>query len=260
MRHAALGIELVVQWQSVAGARVLWWVAAVLRVVFTYSVFTAITVSDRKPPLAQGINGGWLVAVVATQSLVVLGCFAAPRFGGSEAVPLLLVSLWLAGGMLYVWMISLIFYRYTFFQFLPSDLMPPCWINMGAMAISTLAGSLLILISGRSALLTALEPFPRGCTLFYWATATWWIPMLVVLGVWRHGARRFPLRYDSNYWGLVFPLGMYATASYRMREAMSLPILGALSETFVGIALFAWTLTFFGLLRTLVLRTISYRR
>ena len=42
------------------------------------------------------------------------------------------------GGMLYIWMMSLIFYRYTFFPFSPGDLSPPYWINMGAMAISTL--------------------------------------------------------------------------------------------------------------------------
>ena len=46
--------------------------------------------------------------------------------------------MWLWGGMLYIWMISLIFYRYTFFPFQPGDLTPPYWINMGAMAISTL--------------------------------------------------------------------------------------------------------------------------
>ena len=46
--------------------------------------------------------------------------------------------------MLYIWIISLIFYRYTFFAMEPSDLAPPYWINMGAVAISTLAGALLV--------------------------------------------------------------------------------------------------------------------
>jgi Voltage-dependent anion channel len=43
--------------------------------------------------------------------------------------------------MLYIWIISLIFYRHTFFVLEPSDLAPPCWINMGAVAISALARS-----------------------------------------------------------------------------------------------------------------------
>ena len=34
--------------------------------------------------------------------------------------------------MLYIWIISLIFYRYTFFVLDPSHLAPPYWINMGA--------------------------------------------------------------------------------------------------------------------------------
>ena len=53
------------------------------------------------------------------------------------------LAMWLGGGMLYIWIISLIFYRYTFFVMSPSDLAPPYWINMGAAAISTLAGTAL---------------------------------------------------------------------------------------------------------------------
>lgn len=29
--------------------------------------------------------------------------------------------------------------------------------------------------------------------MFFWATATWWIPMLVILGFWRHVYKRFLL-------------------------------------------------------------------
>jgi tellurite resistance protein TehA-like permease len=87
------------------------------------------------------------------------------------------LSMWFCGGMLYIWLISLIFYRYTFFRFLPSDLMPSYWINMGAMAISTLAGTLLIERASEADFLAYMLPFLRGFTLFCWATATWWIPM-----------------------------------------------------------------------------------
>ena len=36
-------------------------------VLFTYTIFTVLTVKQDKPELARGINGGWLLAVVATQ-------------------------------------------------------------------------------------------------------------------------------------------------------------------------------------------------
>ena len=250
---SVLGVQLAAQRQMFDAARVLWWVAFALWLVLTYAIFTALTVKREKPGLAEGINGGWLTAVVATQSLVVLGAIAPPRFAGNpELVILALVSLWLAGGMLYIWMISLIFYRYTFFRFLPTDLMPPYWINMGAMAISTLAGALLIRIAGSSPLLTSMLPFVKGFTLLYWATATWWIPMLLVLGVWRYGFRKIPLTYDPMYWGAVFPLAMYTTATFRLSEAFAAPYLVAVSYVFVAAALTAWLMTFLGMVFSIV--------
>lgn len=255
---SVLGVQIAVQRQMFDTARGLWWAAFALWLVLTYAIFTALTVKRDKPGLAEGINGGWLTAVVATQSLVVLGAIAPPRFGGQpELVILALMSLWLAGGMLYIWMISLIFYRYTFFRFLPSDLMPPYWINMGAMAISTLAGALLIRIAGSSPLLTSMLPFVKGFTLLYWATATWWIPMLLVLGVWRYGFRKIPLTYDPLYWGAVFPLAMYTTATFRLAEAVEAPYLVPISHVFVAAALTAWLMTFLGMVFSIVVATAA---
>jgi tellurite resistance protein TehA-like permease len=254
---SVIGIQLAVQRQMLDAARGLWWLAFALWLGLTYAVFTALTVRRDKPGLAEGINGGWLTAVVATQSLVVLGAIAPPRIGSNpEIVALILVSLWLAGGMLYIWMISLIFYRYTFFRFLPSDLMPPYWINMGAMAISTLAGALLIRVAGQSPLLGSILPFLKGFTLFFWATATWWIPMLGVLGVWRHIFRKVPLVYDPLYWGAVFPLGMYTTATYRLAEVLPAPFLMVVPRVFVIAAITAWLMIFLGMILTLVVATM----
>src|SRR3546814_2612985 len=93
---------------------------------------------------------------------------------------------------------------------------------MGAMAISTLAGSLLIMNASDAPYLVSLLPFLKGFTIFYWATGTWWIPMLLLLGLWRYGYKRFPFRYDPLYWGEVFPLGMYPASPSEMNQAMGL--------------------------------------
>jgi len=159
------------------------------------------------------------------------------------------LSMWLWGGMLYIWIISLIFYRYTFFVMSPSDLAPPYWINMGAVAISTLAGTMLIAATPSWSVLAELLPFLKGLTLLFWATATWWIPMLVGLGVWRHVYRRFPLRYDPLYWGAVFPLGMYAVCTFRLAQAIGVPVLLPVARVFLYLALAAWTLALIGLVR-----------
>ncbi|HMM56324.1 MAG TPA: tellurite resistance/C4-dicarboxylate transporter family protein [Rudaea sp.] len=219
----------------------------------TYTIFTVLTVKRPKPSLDRGINGGWLLAVVATQSMAVLAALIAAQVGQPLRVELnfFALSMWLWGGMLYIWMMSLIFYRYTFFEFSPADLSPPYWINMGAMAISTLAGSLLILNTPHAPFLDSMLPFIKGFTVFYWATGTWWIPMLLVLAVWRHVIRRFPFTYDPMYWGAVFPLGMYAVATLRMMQAMDLGFLGWLPHFMFGAGLLAWVLLFVGQLRAL---------
>jgi tellurite resistance protein TehA-like permease len=269
MHHGrAVGFFTVVAGTSVIGSQLLivagawrpaawlWTGAIVLWALVTYTVFAALTLKSQKPTLADGINGGWLVSVVAAQSVSALGSQLAPGWG-PQAANVLLFSLlmWLGGGMLYIWIISLIFYRYTFFPMSPSDLAPPYWINMGAVAISTLAGSLLVLAAPHSELVRDILPFIKGLTLMFWATATWWIPMLVILGIWRHVYHRFPLRYDPLYWGAVFPLGMYAVCTFRLAEAIEVPALLTIPRVFVFVALGAWALALIGLISALARRS-----
>lgn len=243
-----LGSQCLLIGESRAAASVLWCAGIVLWAVLTYGVFTLLTVKAEKPSLAEGINGGWLISVVAAQSVAVLGAQLGPSFG-THAPEVLVFSLamWLGGGMLYLWIISLIFYRYTFFTMIPSDLAPPYWINMGAAAISTLAGATLVAAAPHSPAIDQILPFVRGLTFLWWATASWWIPMLVILGVWRHGVRKFPLRYDPLYWGAVFPLGMYTVCTARLSRAVDAAFLISISGVFVYVALAAWSIVALGL-------------
>ncbi len=247
--------------ENLFAGKALWLLAVVLWVCLTYTIFTALTVRREKPTLDRGINGGWLLAVVATQALSVSSALLAARIGQPHRLELNLMalSMWLWGGMLYILTMSMIFYRYAFFRLSPDDLAPPYWINMGAMAISTLAGSLLILNAGDAPYLVSLLPFVKGFTVFYWATGTWWIPMLLLLGVWRYGYERFPFRYDPLYWGAVFPLGMYAACTWQMDHAMGFGFLDPLPRAFLYIALSAWVLTFCGMLHALVRDLIRAR-
>ncbi|MCC7033697.1 MAG: tellurite resistance/C4-dicarboxylate transporter family protein [Acidobacteria bacterium] len=256
-----LGSQLLLLRQATTLAFGLWVLAVLLWILCTYAVFVALSIREDKPSLAEGINGGWLIAVVATQALCVLGSSVLPdRLANRDAAWFILVSFWLCGGMLYTWMISLIFYRYTFFRFLPEDLMPPYWINMGAVAISTLAGTALVAASTGSPLMESIRPFVKGGTILYWATATWWIPMLLIFGIWRHAARRVAFRYDPLYWGLVFPLGMYSVCTYRLVETFNLPFLAWISRGFIVVAIIAWMFTFSGLVtRALHLALLGLR-
>jgi tellurite resistance protein TehA-like permease len=251
---SVLGSQFVVLARDYETATVLGMLAVVLWIGLTYTIFTAFTIKEDKPPLERGLSGAWLLAVVATQSIAMLSGLVAAH----EAQPyklglnFLALSMWLSGGMLYIWMISLIFYRYAFFRFSPGDLSPPYWINMGAMAISTLAGSLLIVNAPDAPFLESILPFLKGFTVLYWATGTWWIPMLVVLALWRYVYKRFPLRYDPLYWGAVFPLGMYAAATHELSAAMHFDFLAFLPPVFMYVALAAWSAAFIGAVRSVL--------
>ena len=121
---------------------------------------------------------------------------------------------------------------------------------MGAVAISTLAGATLAEHAPLSPVISEMIPFVKGLSLFFWAIATWWIPMLVVLGIWLYLMRGVPFAYDPLYWGAVFPLGMYSVATYHLTKIVETPFLMRLSQAFMIIALAAWLATLFGFLDT----------
>ncbi|MCC7401898.1 MAG: tellurite resistance/C4-dicarboxylate transporter family protein [Chitinophagaceae bacterium] len=248
-----MGSQFIIIYENYKIATLLWAFGVILWIAITYIIFTTLTIKEKKPPLSEGITGAWLLAVVSTQSIAVLTTLIASHWEQPFKLQanFFALSMWLWGGMLYIWMISLIFYRYTFFKFSPGDLAPPYWINMGAMAISALAGSLLIMNVEHAPFLHSLLPFLKGFTVFYWATGTWWIPMLLILAVWRHVYKKFPLTYDPLYWGAVFPLGMYTVATLRMAHALNLDFLLSVPGYFIYAALLAWFATFIGMLRSL---------
>jgi tellurite resistance protein TehA-like permease len=254
------GTQLIVVAGAPAIAHWLWLLGLVLWVVIMYGFFFAVTVREHKPTLALGINGAWLIASVATQAVSVLGTLAAPTFGAShEIVRFVALCMYLLGAMLYLAIITLIFYRFTFVKVTVESMTPPYWINMGAVAISTLAGATLMLHADAWGFIGELLPFIKGFTLFFWVTATWWIPLLVALMTWRHVWRRHPILYDPQFWGMVFPLAMYTTATFQLAKAEHLDFLVVIPEGFVFVALAAWLLAFAGLLRSIArgTRTVS---
>lgn len=82
------------------------------------------------------------------------------------------VCMYFLGCMLYLNIITLIFYRFTFLKMDSSAFTPPYWINMGAVGITSLAGATLIKQSEYWSFLAEITPFLKGFTLFFWAAGT----------------------------------------------------------------------------------------
>jgi tellurite resistance protein TehA-like permease len=166
------------------------------------------------------------------------------------------------GVVLYVIVMTMVFLRWTFVSLDPTEADPPAWIAAGAVAITVLAGSNLLLAAPSSERLERVAPFLEGVVVLAWATATFWFPLMIAIGVWRHIVRRVPLRYHPSYWAMVFPLGMYGVSTFRMRDAIDLRALEWLPELMLAVVLVAWSAAAVGLAHEgwRALRTVSAAR
>jgi tellurite resistance protein TehA-like permease len=227
-------------------AWVLWWVGVALWPLLLYSALIAVVVRSPKPGLGRGIGGTWFLLTVSTESIAVLGALLLPRHPG-DGLAFACLGLFLLGIVLYLIVMTLVFQRWTLQDLEPTEADPPSWIAAGAVAITVLAGANLLTAASVSERLDRLRPVIEALMTLAWATATFWFPLMVAIGIWRHVVRRLPLRYHPSYWALVFPLGMYSAATFRMRAAVDLDALAWLPKVAFAVALAAWLLTAIGL-------------
>ncbi|WP_411842562.1 tellurite resistance/C4-dicarboxylate transporter family protein [Salinicoccus sp. HZC-1] len=236
-----LGSQLVVI-KGLYTVGLIFWVAAfLLWIILMYAFFTFVIVKKIKPAIEEAVNGGWLLAVVSTQSISVLGTLISPSTGEfSEIVLFISLCHFLLGCMLYLNIISVIFYRLMFLKVEVMSLAPPYWINMGAIAITTLAGSMLMIYGTEFSLVEELMVFIKGFTLFYWVLGTWWIPLLVSLGIWRHILNHYPLTYDPQMWGMAFPIAMYTVGTTKLSMALDFEFLMIIPYITIFAAIGVW--------------------
>lgn len=254
-----LGTQLVAR--GMAGPAIaLWLFALVAWIALGYFAF-GVMVLNNTAAAADVIFGGWLVAIVGAESLSLLGAELAPSFDAFAALAFFAVYFfWAVGVALYGVFITLFSYRLFFQHVEADDLSPILWVVMGAAAISTVAGCGLVLNPPTAPYLAALLTFVKGVTLFMWAWGSWWIPLLLLLGFWKHVVRKQALAYHPGFWSLVFPLGMYAMATFRFSVVAEFPPLQVIPRFMIWVALAAWGITLCGALRALArnLRSSSY--
>ena len=237
--------------------------AAVVWVGLTYALPWSIVAAARRPVLG-GINGTWLVWVVATQSLSIVAAAVTPSAPASwlrTDLPAVAVCLWGLGVMLYLVLIVIIFLRLLLIEVTPAEMGPAYWIAMGATAISVRAAAgILVLHDPHAMMLVALlRPFVTGLSVVLWAFGTWWIPLLVLLGFWRYVLRRYPRTYEPRLWNVVFPLGMYTVASFSLGQVRGLGFMVSVARAWVWVGVAAWVVVL-SLMGVALLRVLFDRR
>lgn len=217
--------------------------AAAVWLVLTYGVPASLLLTRAHDSVLSGVNGSWLLWVVSTESLALT---AAVLVSAWPAQARLLASfatgLWSLGLVLYLLLVSLILLRWLTVPVTPQALGPPYWILMGATAITVLAGAKILVLPGTLPAVRATAGFVEGFSYALWAFGTWWIPLLVILGFWRHVRQRWPLTYEPPLWSVVFPLGMYSVATLTFGQAAGISFMAPLARVMIWVAVAAWIL------------------
>src|SRR5690554_1555355 len=214
-------------------------VSVPLWLLLTYGVPGALILRTNDRSVASEVNGSWFLWVVGTQSLATASAAIAPLWH-NQALAAIAVALWGIGVMLYLILATLVTLRLLTVRSEPRTLGASYWIYMGATAITVLAGSRILVLPAEAPIVAATSEIVSGLTFVLWAFGVWWVPLLVIFGIWRHAVRRVPLRYEAELWSIVFPLGMYAVASIHYGTEVGLPLVVSMGEVGAWVAGAAW--------------------
>jgi tellurite resistance protein TehA-like permease len=191
-----------------------------------------------------GVNGTWQLWVVGTASVAI----AATSAHAAGAVPDRLAAwaasvAWAAGALLYVLVTALVITRLRAVGLAPGEPFAPYWVTMGAASITVLAAAQILHITGPT-VLAAFRPVLTGLALGFWSLATALIPVLAVAGAVRWWRGHAAKGYRRELWMIVFPAGMYATASMRIGAEAGVPLIRAVGTAAVWVAAAAWAAVF----------------
>lgn len=209
--------------------------------ILNYGIAASLFLGKHDHPVSSKFDGSWFLWVVGTQSLATASAAVAQE-SHLNVLASIAVAFWGIGVILYITLASLIVLHLFRMKSEPSRIGPSYWIFMGATAITVLAGSRILVLPKGVPILEESESFISGLTLTLWAFGLWWVPMLLIFGVWRHGINRWPTSFEGGFWSIVFPLGMFAVASMHFGLEIHLPIVVLLGEVFAIVSVMVWLL------------------
>jgi tellurite resistance protein TehA-like permease len=194
------------------------------------------------PDLAE-VTGSLYLWPVATQSVAIAAAVLAAD-GDLPAEPgvIVAVAAWSAGVVLYLGTLILVATRLVRAGPGPAGTRAAYWITMGAAAISVLAAALIVrapdAAAGRAA-----SPVVTDIGVVLWsAGSAFYLVLAVATALWWARTRSRP-RYQPSTWVIVFPLGMYAAASWQLGAATGLTFIHQVGIIAVWPAALGWAMT-----------------
>ncbi|MPV49142.1 tellurite resistance protein permease [Pseudactinotalea sp. HY160] len=228
-------------------------------IVLGYVVPWTAVLSKTERPVVKYANGTWFIWVVASQSVAVAAATLEPVSEEVRgALAIVAVLSWSVGVFLYGAAGVMVALRMMQYELKPVDLNPPYWVAMGACAITVLAGARVVEMAA-APMVDATRGLVAGLSVVFWSFATWLIPVLFCVGLWRHWRHRIPLDYEATLWSMVFPLGMYAVAGIYLGQADDLPIVGWIGAAELWLAIAVWAAVFVAMIRHVYLTVLRPR-
>jgi tellurite resistance protein TehA-like permease len=216
--------------------------------VLTYAIPIALIIRRDKEPVRPGANGTWFTWVVGIQTVVVASA-SLPAPMSLRLAPLAVIC-WSLGVVLYMVITAVVLTVLLHFPLQPTEFTPPYWVLMGGTAISVVAG-LQTLRLRPDTLVAASSPVIAGTSVVLWGFGTWLIPLLLLLGGWKHLVRRIRPSYEPALWSMIFVIGMYGLASHGLGALLRLPWMIGLGVVFEWITIVLWVVTFVAMLWSL---------
>jgi C4-dicarboxylate transporter/malic acid transport protein len=234
----------------VVGA-ILWDINAVLALASVVVVpFFMFTTHDHH---LNTLTAVWLMPIVPAEVAAASGGLLIPHltnllwardlFVGS-------ITLWALSVPLAFLLLGMLFLRLAIHKLPPADMAFSTWITLGTIG----TGVMGLILLGRDAmpLFSSVGPGIHAATVFMalvlWGFGLWWLIQSLILSA--HYLRHHAVPFNLGWWGLTFPLGVFAAGTDLLNRALAVNIFGGAAIVFFLMLASFWLLV--------SLRTLRY--
>ncbi len=216
-------------------------IGVISTIVLTYILFCSLFFHIQAS--IQAISPFWLLLAIANHSSgIVITTLWEKGIIDQNIFLLLAFCFWTFGVFLYLIFMTLNMYRMIFFPFVGEDMDPCYWTCMGAAAIAAVDGNQFLLLNNAPLIFDVIKPVMEGMILFLWCWGTAWIPILCLMELWKVAYFKVPFHYQPSLWAMVFPQGMYMTATLALNSHMNIAFLQEVVQIWLWITFFVWCL------------------